>query len=436
MKKLIKKIKRFIKRIIKKLRKPAKKPQSTPKPKTEEQLKRELRKQKREERIQSIMAKTGWTRKETIENFEEAKDRFEGLTYKEYEKARLYAISPEEQPAALNRFREEQEMYRQQKERCISVAMDAMGWNYEQAKKHVEETKKRTGCKYGEYVWYRFYRLTPEQQDTFCLKTISAKVSDKYNVNREFARMLDNKEQTDIYFNDFIRRPWCVNTKVSEEDFINKFAGSSRIIYKPIEGIGGFGIESFSIDENNISEIYGRLKDMPEGIVEEYVVQHPDMSALSPSSVNTIRVVTVVSKRKPVTPDGRYMDISYACVRMGGGKGIVDNLHSGGLAAVIDINTGVLITDGADYEGNPAAVHPQTGVTIKGYKIPLFDQVIQFVRDLCAMELVEGSIGWDIAITENGPVLIEANVGPGIGILQKPYAEAGIGMRHIIQKYL
>jgi D-alanine-D-alanine ligase-like ATP-grasp enzyme len=59
------------------------------------------------------------------------------------------------------------------------------------------------------------------------------------------------------------------------------------------------------------------------------------------------------------------------------------------------------------------------------------------VKDICAKEGVEGNLGWDICITENGPALIEANRGPGAILLITPYVKEKKGMmRYVLDKYL
>ena len=58
------------------------------------------------------------------------------------------------------------------------------------------------------------------------------------------------------------------------------------------------------------------------------------------------------------------------------------------------------------------------------------------VTEACKKELVVGNLGWDIAITENGPTIIEVNIGPGARLLQVPYVAEGKGMKHVLEKYL
>lgn len=116
------------------------------------------------------------------------------------------------------------------------------------------------------------------------------------------------------------------------------------------------------------------------------------------------------------------------------GSKFVDNLHNGGIIADIDLETGELKTDGQDFFNNVYVRHPDTGYPIKGFRIPFFEEMKQMIEKAGAS--FEALLGWDIAITESGPVIIEINSSPGAVILQVPYVMQRIGMRHAVAKYL
>lgn len=298
------------------------------------------------------------------------------------------------------------------------------------------EAEKRTGCTPKEYYLYRLYDMTKEEQDTVLVASIQKKLQKKFGTNQDFVDMLYDKERTNNFFAEYIRRPWCVNTKVTFAEFAEKFANTERVIYKPLDGNRGRGVEAFNLNPDTIREVYDVLAEYPAGVVEQYVVQHPDMLKLCPSSVNTIRVVTFSSNSKPVTPDGGSMDIAYCSLRIGGGNSIVDNFHSGGMTCHIDMQTGRLITDAADMECNVFTHHPVTGVKFMGFQIPCFQEVLNMVTEAITKNKLEGYLGWDIAIAEDGPILIEVNDRPGVVLLSTPYAAQKKGMKHVLAKYL
>lgn len=396
--------------------------------------------EQKERDIASIMKKTGWSYQKTVEEVEALKKQL-GVTFFDYNKYNLHKVAKEDLESKYKEIQAKKQENKQKlaeaREHCINGVINQTGWERAVVEAKIDEAIKRTGCRYKEYLLYRFFELTEEEQDQIPIMSFTAKLTKKFNVNAEFARMLDDKARTNIFFSEFMRRPWCVNTDVTLEDFKKIFAKSTKVIYKPLEGIGGHGISTYEIKDKNYAEVFSEIVKQPKGVVEEYVVQHPDMSKLCASSVNTLRVVTICSKTKPVTADGKYMDIAYGALRIGGGTDVVDNFHSGGMAAAVDMKTGELITHAVDMTGETYIVHPVSGTRIKGFKIPFFDEAMQMVRDICAKEGVEGNLGWDIAISENGPVLIEANRGPGAILLISPYINEKKGMmRYVLDKYL
>ena len=319
----------------------------------------------------------------------------------------------------------------------IQLVMQETRGTKANTKANFRDARGRTGCTAKEYWLYRMYEMNDKEQETVLLASLQKHLRRKYDVNKAFVNdVLCDKEQTNICFSQYVKRVWCVNTKISSKDFVELFSNISRIIYKPIDGNRGVGVKSFDLRVEDINNVYNQLATLPKGVVEEYVVQHSEMLELCPSSVNTLRVVTFSSNSTPVTADGRYLDVAYASLRIGGGNSIVDNFHGGGMVSNVDLETGELITDGADMNRSVYAYHPATGVKLKGFKIPYFKEAMEMVYDAILKNRIEGYLGWDIAITENGPALIEVNAQPGVVLLQTPYAKDHKGMKHVLEKYL
>lgn len=130
------------------------------------------------------------------------------------------------------------------------------------------------------------------------------------------------------------------------------------------------------------------------------------------------------------------MDVAYVALRIGGADAVVDNFHSGGMVACVDKNTGEVVTDAVDMEGHVYKVHPATEKTIRGFKVPFFQESLSMVSEAIEKNQIEGYLGWDIAITENGPVLIEVNTMPAVALLSAPYVPEKKGMKDLMEKYL
>ena len=292
----------------------------------------------------------------------------------------------------------------------------------------MEKSKIVSGASFENYISYRFWEVDEENQKTYLTAGIGRELKKKYNTNKIGIRHFLNKDLFNEKFNEFIGRPWLSNSKMNWYSFEKTFNSVSKIIYKPRASTQGNGIVVFNLDIDGRRYVYEKLKTLPKGIVEGYINQHSEMNKFSKRSVNTIRVVTVRTFDK--------VNILYAAMRMGGGNAVVDNFHAGGILAIVDINNGSLITDGFDMYANPFIIHPITKEPIKGFKIPYWNDVIKLVKKAGLVVEGVGYVGWDIAITDNGPILIEGNVSPGSLVLQTPYAREHKGMKYVAEKYL
>ncbi len=138
-------------------------------------------------------------------------------------------------------------------------------------------------------------------------------------------------------------------------------------------------------------------------IFERRLEQHPRMSELNPSSVNTIRLVTVM-REGDVQPFG-------ALVRCGAKGRYVDNWAVGGIAVGVNLDTGRLMPRGifGPGKGGAAFSHPDTGAVFDGFEIPCFKEAVALARRLHPFFYGLPSIGWDIAVTPEGPSFIEGN---------------------------
>ena len=219
--------------------------------------------------------------------------------------------------------------------------------------------------------------------------------------NPEYFHFFSNKADFNRKFADFLGRDWMeVNKETTMEEYSKFISGKDRFILKPVDGMGGDGVEMLEATAKS----YNRVVDSSPCIIEEVIQQCKELAALNPSSVNTIRIITILKDGVPQIP------IAY--LRMGNG-GIVDNFCSGGMLTPIDIETGTLMYDAADQENNVYPVHPTTGVKIAGYTLPRFNDVKEFVKKAAMVIPEVRYVGWDVAITETGLCLIEGNEYPG-----------------------
>jgi len=155
-------------------------------------------------------------------------------------------------------------------------------------------------------------------------------------------------------------------------------------------------------------------------VAEELIKQSKELACFHKKSVNTIRVVSFQYKKD--------IAILWTFLRTGQGNHEVDNMGAAGLGALIDSETGVIISDGYDWLGRTQKYHPDSKIEFKGYQIPKWDELLEMVKNLSAEISQMHCIGWDLSLTDKGWVLVEANARPQCVTIQtftkkgyKPY---------------
>ena len=177
---------------------------------------------------------------------------------------------------------------------------------------------------YIDYKIAEMYRLNDAQRATQITRGISNSIVARMN-DKKFWHFFDNKTEFNELFSDQVRREWLNLTTASEAQFAAFLEGRGDIICKPIDGSSGQGILKCTPEQyGDPAALYAQLKAAGIGIVEDKVIQHEAIAALCPTSVNTIRVATLLGDKKE--------GIVYAYIRIGNGK-VMDNVDCGGMAA-------------------------------------------------------------------------------------------------------
>jgi hypothetical protein len=151
----------------------------------------------------------------------------------------------------------------------------------------------------------------------------------------------------------------------------------------------------------------------PNILVQPLIVQHPVLNRLYPHSVNTVRIDTLLI--------GEGCLSSAAVLKLGVGGATVDNGSAGGLLIGVDLETGALDAAGRQrphFEAGEHRVHPDTGAAFEGVILPFWGQVLEVVRRAAETMRPLSTLGWDVAITPEGVLLVEANTTWGVNSLQ------------------
>lgn len=232
---------------------------------------------------------------------------------------------------------------------------------------------------------------------------------------------LENKALVDVYFPE-IRFPQtyvrCINSvlydkemnRISFEDAVRFLKEKKQFVIKPaLNSMQGVGVKKIDLQQiDNVTKEW--FKDLFSNatanyIIQEVVVQHPDLACLNPTSLNCCRITSIYIEGK----------FSYGALLKIGKKGAtVDNWHSSYFVGIS--KEGVLYDVGWDN-----LVHSVTktdnGILFGGIKYPYFDSVVSSIESYHKKYFPQcGVIGWDVLIDANNkPIVIEANlVIPGI----------------------
>lgn len=235
-----------------------------------------------------------------------------------------------------------------------------------------------------------------------------------YSINDiiEIERFFD-KWKTFVTYGDFYGRSAVHISKKSDYDAYEKFIGTHEsFVFKNARLSKGDSVRLVRRDEiGDLRLFFEEALVQGESILEERIIQSADMAALNPTSVNTVRVITFATSDGVVVTD--------CFLKVGRGGSFVDNGGAGGLLIGIDLETGLLSTDGRDEFANSYANHPDTGICFIGTQLPEWNDLINRAKLLSAQEEAIRYIGWDFAHTEAGWVVVEGNasgqlIGPQI----------------------
>ena len=283
---------------------------------------------------------------------------------------------------------------------------------------------------YMDYKIAQMYRLNDEQKKTQITRGLSNTMVRRLN-EKAYWHFFDDKATFNALFKDEVNRDWIkVDGNVRKEDFLAFLERNPDIIAKPLEGSSGVGIARHTKEdwEGREDAFYRETLEKQPLILEERVVQHPRMMALCPTSVNTIRIATLLGDKK--------QGIVYAFLRIGNGK-IMDNVDCGGMAARVDLDSGKLLTVGADKQGNTFTHHPITGTSLIGFEVPFFEEAKALCMKAAGKVPQMRFVAWDVAVTEKGPCFIEGNSFPSHAVPQfAAHYPDGVGIMREFREFI
>lgn len=267
------------------------------------------------------------------------------------------------------------------------------------------------GSGINDYFQYNFYKRKYNDRKTFIvgrkwhriIKTCNQKI--KHEV-------FDNKAMFNQKFRNFLGRDYLDLDCCSKEQFIGFINNHPQFISKIKCGSGGNGIKKIDIKHYNIDDLYQQLK-MEHVIIEQLIQQHSSFANFNPTSVNTLRLVTILTNNGVI--------VMNAVFRMGNGEVSTDNFHHYGLACLVDEKSGVVISRAVDKNNKTYYFHPYTNQQIIGFKIPCWDKIIETVKSAALVCQDVKYVGWDVVVdSSDNIIIIEGNCASDPDITQIP----------------
>lgn len=280
---------------------------------------------------------------------------------------------------------------------------------------------------YVDYELFEMYNLNRSQRKTILTRGRNNEFMKKLN-DSKFSDQIERKDLFNKNFEKFLKRDWLDFNKCTKKQFDNFISKHEVIMVKPIDGMCGHGIEKINVKDYKKNELYDHIKSIGNVILEELIIQNKDMAKMYPDAINTCRIVTILKDRKA------YVVAAYLRI---GNSTFVDNFNSGGMVVPINKETGVIEYNALDKKHNLYEKHPKTGTKFIGFKIPMWEEAKDLVKAAAKVIPEMRLVGWDVGISDKGPLLVEGNDFPGHDIYQlPPHRTNGIGVLPEFEKVI
>lgn len=222
-----------------------------------------------------------------------------------------------------------------------------------------------------------------------------------------------SKKTFNSRYSDFLGREWIDCDTCTREDFIAFLKKHNEAVFKIPDAFQGRGVKRYTYTSDADAAAQFESLQKQHGLAEEILLQHESITAFNPQTVNTLRI-------SGVCINGHFRLLG-ACFKTGCGKTDVDNLVRGGIGCAVDTKTGIVCSDGFDHDLKTYEKHPVSGLTFRGFAIPHWDKLLDTVSKASVLCEKNGDghwIGWDVAITPQGAVIIEGNWNQGLTLIQ------------------
>ena len=264
------------------------------------------------------------------------------------------------------------------------------------------------------YKWHTFfYSLTGNFDVRYIPEDLMMTDIEGYLNDWSSAHGVDNKNNYQFYFSD-VKQPQSVFHKMrgvwhlgdyrvcSFEEAVESASQYKMIVTKYALDAGKGASLRFWKQKDGIDALRSLMNSLPaDAVGQEFVSQHPKLAAFNPSSVNSVRIVTLIFEEQ--------IHVLAAYLRMGQDGALLDNVCAGGLCCSI-LPNGELRPFGYDKHAKRVSRHP-AGIDFAGFRVPGYANIVETAKKLHGRMGNFRIISWDFAVDENEqPIFIEMNL--------------------------
>ena len=265
----------------------------------------------------------------------------------------------------------------------------------------------KRGCSYTDYFRGNYLNITEEEKDTFVTAGSFRKIVHYLN-DPKYTYILNDKLVFNKYYKEFLGREYINLQKSSLDEFVDFLRDKKIVFAKKLHGEGGQGIRKIEVAKENAKTLYKTLRDNKQFLVEEAIIQCKELNELNPNVVASFRIITLYKDGKPHLLGNALRINQDKKDVIGCTNDLYFSLNEKG-----KISSNVVDDYGNIYEEHPLTHKKFSEVVIPNVK-EAFDMCLKAAHDLPQVRY----IGWDVAFSNKGPILVEGNEYPAYGLVQ------------------
>lgn len=263
------------------------------------------------------------------------------------------------------------------------------------------------GSGYTDYMKGNYINLNHKERKNFITDRKYRKMINYLNDEKYQDIFLDKIKFNDK-FKNFIKRDYLDLRKCNYKTLEKFIKDKDDFFVKKHNKNGGDGVEKIVVSESlDVKKLYKKLIDNEQYLVEETIIQHDYFNKVNPSVVNNIRMVTLLKDNK--------VYLLFNTIRLNDGN--VEVINCEDIFATI-LDNGKIVGNMVDAEFNIYEKHPVTDFDFSKLQVPYMKEAIEMVKEAALVVPEIRFVGWDVAITNDGPCLIEGNFYPSYGLFQ------------------